>query len=361
MKKLLITALSALCILLLCSCSFSQGSKDGEVGVFYYTFSDTYISGVRSAMDKLLDNAGVNYNDYDANGNQTTQTEQIQTAIAKGAKALIVNVVDTGSDDAARNIIGMAKEKDIPVIFFNRSVDEEVISSYDKCVFIGTDYEMAGHLQGEMIGNYLLENYEQTDLNGDGKISYVLFKGQEGNMEAIARTQFAVEDCDRILTESGYEPLMYYDASNKNKYLVDQDGLWSSAAATNYMGTILAQYSESSDNMVELVIANNDEMALGAVSALQSAGYNLGANTTTIPVFGVDATDGAKNAIAQGSMKGTIKQDAVGMAQTMVKVLDNYVNGKSALDGINKDNLEGSRKVNIPYAQYLGENGTNDI
>ena len=357
MKKALIICLTVICVFTLCSCSFSsKGSTDGEVGVFYYTFSDTYISSVRSAMDKMLDNAGVNYNDYDANGNQTTQTEQIQTAIAKGAKALIVNVVDTGSDDAAINIINMAKEKDIPVIFFNRSVDENVISMYDKCVFIGTDYEMAGHLQGEMIGEYLTDNYDETDLNGDGVISYVLFKSQEGNMEAIARTQFAVEDCDRILADNGYEPLMYYDSANKNKYLVDQDGLWSSAAATNYMSTILAQYSENTDNMVELVIANNDEMALGAISALQSAGYNLGNDSTTIPVFGVDATDAAKNAISQGSMTGTIKQDAEGMAQTMIKVLDNFVNEKSALDGINKDNIEGSKKVNIPYAQYLGGN-----
>lgn len=59
-------------------------SSDGEVSVFYYTFSDTYISSVRSAMDKLLSDSGVKYNNYDANGNQTTQTEQVTTAIAKG-------------------------------------------------------------------------------------------------------------------------------------------------------------------------------------------------------------------------------------------------------------------------------------
>ena len=232
MKKFLITVSVIISILALCSCSFSsKKSGQGEVGVFYYTFSDTYISSVRSAMDKMLEDAGVKYNDYDANGNQTTQTEQIQTAIAKGASALIVNVVDTGSDDAAINIINMAKEKDIPVIFFNRSVAENVISMYDKSVFIGTDYEMAGHLQGEMIGNYLVENYETVDLNGDGRISYVLFKGQEGNMEAISRTKYAVEDADKVLTDAGKPKLQFYDSANTNKYLVDQDGLWSSAAA----------------------------------------------------------------------------------------------------------------------------------
>ncbi len=356
MRRITFFILAVFCALNLCSCNFSKKeSGDGEVGVFYYTFSDTYISGVRSNMDKMLKESGVIFNDYDANGNQTTQTEQIQTSIAKGAKALIVNVVDTGSEDAAVNIINMAKEKDIPVIFFNRSVDEDVIGKYKKCIFIGTDYEMAGRLQGEMTGNYLVENFDKVVLNGDGKISYVMFKGQEGNMEAIARTRFAVEDCDRILTENGYQSLMYYDESNKNKYLVDQDGLWSSAAATNYMSTILAQYSENTDNMVELVLANNDEMALGAISALQSAGYNLPTSSVTIPVFGVDATDAAKSAIRNGSMTGTVKQDAQGMAQTIIKVLDNFITGNEALHEINRDNITGSWKISIPYSAYLGE------
>ena len=246
MKKI-VTLLQALALVLgLTACGSGGGSsKKGEVSVFYYTYSDTYISSVRTSMDKLLKKAGINFQNYDANGNQTTQTEQVTTAIAKGSKALIVNVVDTGSNDAAQNIVDLAKAQNIPVIFFNRSVEESVVSSYDKCVFVGTDYEMAGHMQGEMVGKYVLENFDKLDLNGDGKISYVMFKGQEGNMEAIARTQYGVEDADKVLTNGGKEKLSFYDASNTNKYLVDQDGLWSSAAATNYMSTILAQYSEA--------------------------------------------------------------------------------------------------------------------
>ena len=149
MKKLsaiLMTAFMTFFVLAGCGgkdTSGSGGKAKGEISVFYYTFSDTYISSVRASMDKLLKKAGVKFNDYDANGNQTTQTEQVQTAIAKGSSMLIVNVVDTGSNDAAQNIVNLAKEKNIPVIFFNRSVDESVVSSYDKCVFVGTDYEMA--------------------------------------------------------------------------------------------------------------------------------------------------------------------------------------------------------------------------
>ena len=332
----------------------SGSSSNGEVSVFYYTYSDTYISSVRSAMDKLLTDAGLKYQNYDANGNQTTQTEQVTTALAKGSKLLIVNVVDTGSNDAAQNIIDQAKAKNVPVIFFNRSVEESVVTSYDKCVFVGTDYEMAGHMQGEMIGKYLVENYDKLDLNGDGKISYVMFKGQEGNMEAIARTQYGVEDANKVLKEAGKPELEFYDASNKNKYLVDQNGTWSSAAATDYMGTILAQYSEANKNMVELVIANNDEMALGAVSALQTAGYNK-EGTKAIPVFGVDATDAAKSAVNSGAMVGTIKQDADGMAKAITTITQNFFADKNALDSINSENLVGKWRVNIPYATYTGE------
>ena len=318
--------------------SGDKGSTKGEISVFYYTFSDAYISTVRSSMDKILSDSGYTYNDYDANGNQTTQTEQVQTALAKGSSLLIVNVVDTGSNDAAQNIINLAKAKNVPVIFFNRSVEQSVIESYDKCVFVGTDYEQAGHMQGKMIGEYVLKNYGKLDLN----------------MEAIARTKYGVEDANAILKAAGKPELKFYDSANKNKYLVDQDGLWSSAAATNYMSTALAQYTESNKNMIELVIANNDEMALGAISALQTAGYNKDGKTV-IPVFGVDATDAAKSAIKSGSMIGTIKQDAEGMATAITTVMKNLLNGTNALEGIDSANTVGTWRVNIPYSAYASE------
>ena len=354
-KKLLALSLALVLVLGLAACGSTGGSSTGgEVSVFYYTYSDTYISSVRSAMDTLLKDAGIKYQNYDANGNQTTQTEQITTAIAKGSKALIVNVVDTGSDDAAKNIVNLAKAQNIPVIFFNRSVSESVVTSYDKCVFVGTDYEMAGHMQGEMVGKYLVENFAKVDLNGDGKISYVMFKGQEGNAEAIARTQYGVEDADKVLTAAGKPQLVFYDDSNSKKYLVDQNGTWASAAATDYMSTILAKYSEANKNMVELVIANNDEMALGAISALQAAGYNKEGGKI-IPVFGVDATDAAKTAIKNGTMTGSIKQDAEGMAKAITTLTQNFLNSKEIFDGINADDKVGNWRVNIPYGTYTGE------
>ena len=338
----------------------TEAAKDladaGEISVLYYTYGDTYISSVRSALDAALDKAGIKYQDYDSNNSQTTQTEQVSTAIAKGTSLLVVNLVDSGSDDAAKNIIELAKAQSIPVIFFNRSVSEEVVSAYDKAVFVGTDYEMAGHMQGEMIGNYLLENYDAVDLNGDGTISYVLFKGQEGNKEAEYRTQYSVEDADAILTEAGKPALSFYDANNTSKYLVDTTGNWSSQAATDYMNTVLAAYSEASGNMVELVIANNDGMAEGAIAALQAAGYNTGEEgSTTIPVYGVDAMDSAVQKIENGQMTGTVKQDAEGMASTIMTLVNNINTGAALMDNTSDFVVDSDcAKIRVPYAMITG-------
>ncbi len=325
--------------------------EDGEVSVFYYTYSDAYISSVRGEMDKFLNSAGVNFHNYDANSNQATQTEQVDTAITKGSRLLIVNVVDTGSDDAAKTIVSKAKAAGIPIIFFNRSVSDAVLSSYDKCVFVGTDYEEAGKLQGELIGNHLTANYSSFDINGDGKISYVMFKGQQGNLEAEARTKHAVEEANKILTAAGKQKLSFYDKANSSGYLVDQDGNWSNAAANNYMKTILSGYSEAGGNMIELVIANNDEMALGALAALEEAGYNK-SGKRYIPVFGIDATEAAKSKIASGAMTGTVKQDATGMAKTISQIASNFLAEKGAFDGISSELTASERRVNIPYSVY---------
>ncbi len=352
MKKAVVLLVCAVILMMNLSACSSSGAAD--VHVFYYTYSDTYISSVRSELDKQLKDAGINFQDYDGNGNQTTQTEQIQTAITNGAKAIIVNIVNTGSDDAASSIVGLAKNAGIPVIFFNREVSDTVIKSYDKCAFVGTRAEDSGILQGQMIGDYLVENFEKTDINGDGEISYILFKGEEGNNEAIYRTSYSVSEANKKLSEAGKKPLKFYDRTNPNKYLVDKNGQWSATAANEYMTTALASYSEKAGNMIELVICNNDGMAEGAISALNASGYNNGSGRT-IPVFGVDATDAAKELIANGKMTGTIKQDAQGMAEAIRKLTQNAVSGSAILSGMDGYDIdEDAAKIRIQYSQYLG-------
>lgn len=345
------------------ACVANADASDLNVAVFYYTYSDTYISSVRTALDAALDEAGVSYQDYDSNNNQTTQNEQIDTAITTGANLLVVNIVTSGSVDASQQIVDKASAAGIPVIFFNRAVesDEEegtVLGSYEQCAFIGTDAPEAGHLQGQMIGSYLLENYDAVDLNGDGVIQYAMMMGQLGNAEAIYRTQYGVEDANAVLEEAGKPALEYFDSSNTDCYQVDQDGAWSAAAANNYMTTNLAQYNEDSSNMIELVICNNDSMAEGVISALNDKGYNLGdGESTTIPVFGVDATDAAKQLINDGKMTGTVKQDAEGMAEAIAYLIQNAGDGKELMADTDAYNIAEtvSNKIYIPYAEYTGE------
>ena len=374
MKKLLALALSAVLALSLAACGGAPAStpastpasgaaseggaaatSDMRVDVFYYDFSDVYISTVRAAMDEQLKAMGIEPNNWDAAGSQPTQTDQVNTAITAGSDLLIVNIVETATSAPAQDIVNAAQTAGIPVIFFNREVaDNEVINSYDKCAFVGTNAPDAGHMQGEMIGNYLLANYDTVDLNGDGQISYVMFKGQEGNMEADARTQYGVEDADAVLTAAGKPALVFYDEANTSKYLLDANGAWSAQQGQDLMQTLLSKYSEDSGNMVELVIANNDDMALGAISALQNAGYNKEGGKY-IPVFGVDATDAAKEKIADGSMTGTIKQDAEGMANAVVVISQNLATGADKFTSIDEANVVGTWRVNIPYSAYTGE------
>ena len=230
MKKFMSLLLVGIMMLSLVACGKSGGGK-GElnVGVFYYTYSDTYISSVRTALDNALTEAGIKFQNYDGNSNQTTQNEQIDTAIAQGTNLLIVNIVTSGSVDASQAIVDKASAAGIPVIFFNRAVESDedegkVLGSYDKCAFVGTDAPEAGHMQGKMVGQYVVDNFDAIDLNGDGKISYAMFMGQLGNVEAIYRTQYGVEDADAVITAAGKPALEYFDASNTDKYQVDQDG-----------------------------------------------------------------------------------------------------------------------------------------
>ena len=101
-------------------------------------------------------------------------------------------------------------------------------------------------------------------------------------------------------------------------------------------------------------------MAMGAISSLQTAGYNLGDGTsTTIPVFGVDAIDSAKQAIDEGKMTGTVMQDAEGMASTITALVGNIQNGGALMDGI--DEAGGYivdtdvAKIRVPYGLYTAD------
>ena len=365
MKKIFAIVLALALVLSLAACGASApAAAEAKVSVFWYDEADVYLSTVRSELNKALDAAGIAYDNQYAGKDQAKQLEQIKTAIAGGTNLLVVNVVTSGDPDVAQSIVDAAGK--IPVVFFNRAIGNEgtdvsFLGSNATACFIGTDAPEAGHMQGKMVGDYVLANFDTVDLNGDGKISYAMFKGEEGNAEAIARTQYGVEDADAVLTAGGKAALEYFDAQAAQKWQTDPEGAWSAKAAKDYMDTNLVTYNESTDNMIELVICNNDGMAEGVVEALKQAGYN-GAGQHVVPVFGVDATDAAKALIAEGSMIGTVKQDNVGMAEAICATVQAIAGGKTPVDAL--ASLSDARftiapdcstKLYVAYAPYMGE------
>ena len=378
MKKILALLLAAVMVLGLCACGSNGGTNGGDstkgsdstadsktkVSVFWYDESDVYLSSVRTELNNKLNAVGVKYDNQYAAGDQAKQLDQIKTAIAGGSNLLVVNVVTSGTPDVAKDILNLAGN--IPVIFFNRAIgtdgsDVEVLKGSNTACFIGTDAPEAGHMQGKMIGDYILAHYDEIDLNKDGKISYAMMKGDEANVEAIYRTQYSVEDANAILTAAGKPELEYFDPNNSNKYQVDQGGQWSAAAATDYMETNFVTYNEANGNMIELVICNNDGMAEGVVSSLQGKGYNKDGGHV-VPVFGVDATENAKTLIAEGAMTGTVKQDAEGMALAICETVQAISAGKTVGDALASVQdvrfsiaSDCASKLYVAYAPYTGE------
>jgi len=319
-----------------------------NAGVFWYDFSDIFLSGVREALNNHLAALGIEFTNYDAEKTQSTQNDQIDTAIANGANLLIVNIVDTAAIDAAQAICDKAKDAEIPVIFFNREVDDKAINSYENACFVGTRAAEAGEVQGTMAGKYIVENYDEIDLNGDGYISYIMMRGEIGSSgESEARVIFPVKFCNAELASAGKPNLIYYDPNNFDLY---QPANWSRTLAFELMETALSTNPMDGDAPIEVVFANNDDAALGCIDALQTIGWNTGEGTS-IPVFGIDCTADAEAAIKAGKMTGTILQSYNGMAATIAALVENVMNEKHVFDGaeyiFNVD--EASAKIRVPY------------
>ena len=367
MKKILAVMLVLAMLGSFGGCSLFAGEGRARIGVFWYEESDVYLSSVRNYLSRQLDNQDIRYKHYFADGNQSKQIDQIKAAVADGVDMLVVNQVTAGSLDTAMDILTIAK--DLPVIFFNRYIGTEmtpdvpVLEDHPNSCYIGTDAPKAGHLQGKLIGEYVVQHYDEIDLNRDGSVSYALFKGDEADISAIYRTLYSVEDANMILSQAGKPDLIYFDQSApaEHRYQVDLAGKWSAKSAEAYMRENLKTYNEENRDMIELVICNNDNMAEGAVTVLKEFGYNKKGGHT-IPVFGVDATDQGKALIAEGSMAGTVKQDAEGMALAISQTVDAITEGMMPAEALAslKDPrfsiaADSKSKLYIAYSPYGAE------
>lgn len=354
MKKKIIP-LFALGILALTGCA----NSDPVVDAFIYDFSDTYIGTVRTALEAEFEELGEEIKMWDGAKDPTTQSQQIDNIANTGSKLFLANLVDqTGQ---ASTVAETAKNKNIPVIYFNREVPDSVVNpdNYPDACFVGTDADEAGYMQGEIIADALLDGDKLSsdwDKNGDGKINYIMLRAEVGNAEADGRTKYSVEEANRILKEAGLG-----DAVLK-PLTADKDCSWSRDNAKEAMDTFIGTYGLGTGaNNIEMVIANNDDMALGAIDSLKVNSYNLGKNegvidySKTILVTGVDATVAAQGAISNGQMYGSVMQDAEGMAECIAALSANILAGKDFLEGITtyKWDSEKVRKIRIPYQKYV--------
>ena len=196
------------------------------------------------------------------------------------------------------------------IVFINREPEEADMNSYDKVWYVGAKAEQSGTQSGQIIADYFEANPE-ADKNGDGVIQYVMLQGEPGHQDATLRTEYSI----KAIEEAGF----------KTEKLAADTAMWDKAKATDLMKSFLTGQGV---DKIEAVIANNDDMALGAIEALKAEGYNTGDPAKFIPVVGVDATAPALEAMKDGSLLGTVLNDAVNQGTATINVANAVMDGK---------------------------------
>lgn len=282
-------------------------AKTVKVGITIYKFDDNFMTLYREELERYfkedLSNDTVTYDVtvVDGKNDQAEQTNQIQTFIADKYDVIVANLVQSS---AASTVVNMCKEANIPVIFINREPTAEDLDLWDKVAYVGADARQSGTMQGQII--YDLANH--GDINGDGKVSYVMVIGDPENVDAQYRTEFSI----KALTDNGIAV----------EELVAQRGDWDQAKGQEIVAAALTQYGAA----IEVVFCNNDAMALGARQAIESAGRKVG---TDIYLVGVDALAEVVTCVEEGTITGTVLNDHIGQADTAADVAAKAVNGEA--------------------------------
>lgn len=315
MKKLVLSAVGLAVVL-----GSSVAQAETRIGVTIYKYDDNFMSLMRKEIDK----EAANFKDVkllmnDSQNAQSVQNDQVDVLISKGVKALAINLVDPS---AYKTIIQKAKGDDLPIVFFNKDPGQKALDSYDKAYYVGTDPKESGLIQGDLIAKQWAAN-PAYDLNKDGKIQYVLLKGEPGHPDAEARSKYVIEQLNAkgIPTEQ-----LFIDT-----------GMWDAAMAKDKTDAWL---SSARAKDIEVIISNNDGMALGALEATKAHGKKL-------PIFGVDALPEALQLIKKGELAGTVLNDGVNQGKAVVQLANNLAHGKEATEGTNwkLDN----KVVRVPY------------
>ena len=323
---------SAVLVLSGCSGKSDQTEKTLRVGVITYTQDDPFINGLTDELKaqlKAMENKErrIIVSTKSGNDDQQEQNEKVEEMIDAGCDVLCINLVDR---TAPSRIIRMARNEDIPVIFFNREPVREDLMQWEKLYYVGCDAEQSGIMQGEIAAEYI-NSHSEVDKNKDGKIQYVLLEGEAGHQDAISRTEYSVKTLmknDVILEKLSYQ-------------LAD----WNRGQAENRMNRLISQYGKE----IELVMSNNDEMALGAVEAYRTVGY---AREDWPVIFGIDGLEDALKVVKAGEMQGSILNDRVDQAKEMAKMAVELFEGED----FEQESLKEGRYYFSEYQKVDGSN-----
>lgn len=334
-KKVLASVMAAcLSVQLLSACGKEETriSDKIHVGVTYYNQSDTFLNQLLDSFREQLkaldqEDLETTVTIRDAAGSQRTQNDQVKELIDAGCNVLCVNLVDRADPS---EIIDLARENDVPIIFFNREPVAEDLMQWERLYYVGAHAEQSGVMQGELAAEAVLSD-ETADRNGDGKIQYVVLEGEAGHQDAIIRTENAVD----TLKNSGVElEKLSYQIAN-----------WNRAQAQNRMEQLIGQYQDQ----IELVLANNDDMALGAIDAYKKTDYT----ESSLPLFlGIDGTDVGLQAVLSSEMWGTVYNDEEGQAEAMAKLAVAVISG----EGMEDLSFENEKYIYLPYSRITRDN-----
>ena len=315
-----------------CSDQSGQTEKTLRVGVITYSQDDPFINALTDELKAHLktmesEERRIIVSIKSGNDDQQEQNEKVEEMIDAGCDVLCVNLVDR---TAPYRIIRMARNENIPVIFFNREPVKEDLMQWDKLYYMGCDAEQSGIMQGEIAAEYI-NSHPEVDKNEDGKIQYVLLEGEAGHQDAISRTEYSVKTL--MKNDVSLEKLSYQFAD------------WNRGQAENRMNRLISQYGTE----IELVLSNNDEMALGAVEAYRKVDY---IRKDWPVIFGIDGLEDALEAVKAGEMQGSIYNDRVDQAKEMAKMAVTLFEGKD----LDQESLKDGRYYFSEYKKVDGSN-----
>ena len=300
--------------------------KNIKIGVTLYNQYDTYVSQMMAhfndyAAEKEEETGiAINIEVYNASDSQSTQNDQVKEMLSDGCDVICVNLVDRTEPTT---IIDMAEKQNVPVIFFNRELVEEDLERWEQLYYVGAKAFESGIMEGEIAAETFRENPE-VDKNGDGIFQYIVLEGEAGHQDAIVRTEYSVS----TLIENGVEV-------EKLGYAIAN---WNRAQAQTKMTQMLGEYGEN----IELVLANNDDMALGAIDALKSYGWE---KEEWPVVVGIDGTDVGLEAVKNGEMAGTVYNDKEGQAEAMLEL----AYALSVGGDLSNLPLDNNKYIRLPY------------